>query len=98
MKDVYPCTFTALPFNKSCTAWPLLLEDLNHFPNDLNRLSYFIFVFLNLDTLKGVILRHPVVSRLCKSTTKLLTRLISDICFTAFPHQVRKGGEKFKSP
>lgn len=98
MKDNYPCTFTALYFNKSCTAWPLLLEDLNHLPNNFNGLSSFIFVFLNWDTLKGVIFRYLVVSRLCKSATKLLTCLTLDTCFAAFPDQVKKGDQKFKSP
>lgn len=34
-------------FNTSCTAWPLLLEDLNELPNHLNGIS-FIFIFLKL--------------------------------------------------
>lgn len=48
-------------------AWPLLLEDLNGLPNHLNGLNFFIFGFSNWDTLKGVIFRRPVVSRVCKS-------------------------------
>lgn len=98
VKDNYPCTFTALYFNKSCTAWPLLLEDLNHLSNNFNGLSSFIFVFLNWDTLKGVIFRYLVVSRLCKSATKLLICLTLDTCFATFPDQVKKGDQKFKSP
>lgn len=92
MKDVYPCTSTALSFNKSCTAWPLLPEDLNDLPNDLNGLSSFIFVFLNWDTLKGVIFRYLVVSRFCKSTTKLFTCLTLDTCFML--HCFSGSGEK----
>lgn len=51
LKEKNPCTFTALSFNTSCTAWPLLLEDLNELPNYLNGIS-FIFIFLKLGHLK----------------------------------------------
>lgn len=47
LKEKNPCTFIALSFNTSCTAWPLLLEDLNDLPNYLNGIS-FIFIFLKL--------------------------------------------------
>lgn len=97
LKNVYTCTSAALSFNRSCRAWPLLPEDLNDLLNYLNGLSYFIFLFLNWDTLKRMIFRHLVVIRLCKSTAKLLTCLTLDTCFAAFPDQVRKSGQTFKS-
>lgn len=64
---MYILTILLQFLSKGCTAWPLLLEDLNGLPNHLNGLNFFIFGFSNWDTLKGVIFRHPVVSRVCKS-------------------------------
>lgn len=60
----------------------------------LNGLSSFIFVFLNWNTLKGMIFWYSVI-RLYKSTAKLLTCLMSDMCFTAFPDWETKSGCKF---